>query len=361
MTARLNLRDVLKGLRRRSRSMFARALGHLTGAGHYASALQPEAVTSVLICRLNGRIGNTMFLTPLIRELHALLPHAAIDLALGYPQGEQLLGPMPGVRRVIVFPHRSPLRIGRYRAALRSLRAEHYDLAIDPIPESTSGHALLSLAHARYRLGFSGPNQWAPLTHAVAVPPQIAHRALQPAFLVRQIFGAPWPPPQPQLSLALSAEELAAGRHLIGQAVGPAHSPPERVFGFFAHATHRKALGRDWWLAFWVAFLGLEPQAVPVEFLPSPASTPIRADFISLHVPSTRALTGAIAATRLFICADAGPMHLASSTDVPTVALFKVTDPALFGPLKPRDRVIDVGHHSAAEVAQICQRIWQSA
>jgi heptosyltransferase I len=44
---------------------------------------------------------------------------------------------------------------------------------------------------------------------------------------------------------------------------------------------------------------------------------------------SVRALTATIAATRMFISADTGPMHLASSTAVPTVALFCASDPQL--------------------------------
>ncbi|HTY93078.1 MAG TPA: glycosyltransferase family 9 protein [Steroidobacteraceae bacterium] len=358
MMPRPSLRDALKGLRRRSRSLFSQALTTVAGTRRYATALAPESVSSVLICRLNGRIGNTMFLTPLIRELHELLPDAAIDLAIGYRAGSELLGALPGVRRVIVFPHRSPLRIGRYVAALREVRKERYALAIDPIPESTSGHALLSLARARYRLGFSGPGQWAPLTHAVPVPGEVAHRALQPLYLACRIFGAAWPPPRQELFLALSPEELAAGQALIAQAIGPGPQPGRDVVGFFAHATHRKALGREWWLAFWEAYLALEPRAIPVEFLPSPATAPIRADIIGIHVPSTRALAAAIASTRLFVSADAGPMHLASATPVATIGLFKVTDPALFGPLKPVDRVIDIVRHSPAEAAEICHRAW---
>lgn len=357
----VNLRDVLKTLRRRCRSVLSRALAQLVGTRNYATALQPGVVSSVLICRLNGRIGNTMFLTPLIRQLHESLPHAAIDLAVAYPRSAELLGTLPGVRRVITFPHRAPYRIWRYIAALRSLRAKSYSLAIDPIPESTSGHVLLSLSRAQYRLGFAGPNQWAPLTHAVPVPPQIVHRALQPVYLVCQILGSVYPPPGVRLWLPLPQDELAAGRLLIAQVIGPRSSATNQVFGFFAHATHLKAVGRDWWLAFWKAFLELEPLAVPLEFLPSPSSEPTSVQFASVHVPSTRALTAAIAATRVFISPDAGPMHLASSTDVPTVGLFHVTDPAFFGPLKAADQAIDIGRYSPLETAQRCQRIWQAA
>jgi heptosyltransferase-3 len=360
----MHVRDALKAVRHGGRWALSLVLARLFGTRRYATALQPQAVSSVLICRLNGRIGNTMFLTPLIRQLHALLPHAAIDLAVGYPRAAELLGSLPGVRRVITFPHRAPYKVWRYAAALRSMRAQRYSLAIDPIPESSSGHTLLSLARAQYRLGFASPNQWAPVTHAVPVPPQIVHRALQPVFLVSEIFGGAYPPADLRLWLPLPQQELAAGRRLIAQVVGEAIGPAgsaSTVFGFFAHATHLKVVGQDWWRAFWRAFLELEPQAVPVEFLPSPHSTPVNAQFASVHIPSTRALTAAIAATRMFISPDAGPMHLASSTDVPTIGLFHVTDPVYFGPLKTTDHAIDIRQYSPLQTAQLCQRLWREA
>jgi heptosyltransferase III len=362
ITPPMHLRDALKAVRHGGRWALSLVLARLIGTRRYATTLQPQAVSSVLICRLNGRIGNTMFLTPLIRQLHELLPHAAIDLAVGYPRAAELLGSLPGVRRVITFPHRAPHKIWRYVAALRSMRAERYSLAIDPIPESSSGHTLLSLARAQYRLGFASPNQWAPVTHAVPVPPQIVHRALQPVFLVSQIFGSVYPPSDLRLWLPLPQNELAAGRRLIAEAIGPAASTSANpVFGFFAHATHLKVVGEDWWRDFWAAFLELEPQAVPLEFLPSRDCAPINAHFASVHIPSTRALTAAIAATRMFISPDAGPMHLASSTDVPTIGLFHVTDPAYFGPLKAIDHAIDIRQYSALQTAQYCQRLWRAA
>jgi hypothetical protein len=43
--------------------------------------------------------------------------------------------------------------------ALRAMRATRYDLAIDPVPESTSGGIALTLARARNRLGFANQSR----------------------------------------------------------------------------------------------------------------------------------------------------------------------------------------------------------
>jgi heptosyltransferase-3 len=360
--ARVRIRFVFKNLRHRSREYLGWLLAQLLGKRRYATALRPEEVSSVLICRINGRIGNTLFVTPLIRYLHQLLPNAAIDLALAYPDAEELLRGIPGVRRIIVFPHRKPQRIGRYVAALRSLRACRYDLAIDPTEFSTSGRIMLALSRSRYRLGFASSAQWAPLTHAVPLPLQAMHQAVRPLYLPHRIFGTAFEPQSVRLWLPLPQNELDEGRRVIARALGVERLPtPSNAFGFFAHAANLKLIDRPWWFSFWEAFLALQPQALPVEFLPSAAHAPTDARFASLHVRSTRGLTAAIAATRMFISTDTGPMHLASTTAVPTVGLFLASDPGLYGPLKPDDLAIDISACSPREVAQRCQRIWAAA
>ena len=64
---------------------------------------------------------------------------------------------------------------------------------------------------------------------------------------------------------------------------------------------------------------------------------------------------------RMFISTDTGPMHLASSTAVPTVALFRASDPLQYGPLKPSDLSIDVGTVSPADAARLCQGVWRAS
>jgi hypothetical protein len=105
-----------------------------------SSRLPVDAISSVLICRINGRLGNTVLLTALVKRIHELFPHQVSGL------------------------------IQEYLGALRRLRAQRYDLALDPIPESTGGRVALTLCRTRYRVGFLSGSQWGPLTHAIAAP-----------------------------------------------------------------------------------------------------------------------------------------------------------------------------------------------
>ena len=357
----LRVRRALRDTRANLRFSLGRGLARLKGVQQYAGTPIPRNLSRVLVCRINARMGNALFLTPFLQHLHELLPSAAIDLATSYPLAADLLGTLPGMRRIIVFPHKGWQLLWRYLAALRRLRAAPYDLVIDPAPNSTSGRLILMLCRSRYRLGFASEAQWASLTHAVPAPEAITHQARQ-ALLLCQAFGAEAHLQRARLGLALRPEELAAGRNAIARALGRAEDSAclARVFGFFGHATALKSIQPRYWLEFWKAFLELVPEAIPVEFLPSPRALPIEVRFAALHIASTRELAAAIAATRLFISADTGPMHLASATDTPTIALFCASDPALYGPLKPSDVAIDVTRCSPREVAQRCELLWHS-
>jgi heptosyltransferase-3 len=359
--ARISFRLKVKHVRRRARSAIGSWVVRMTGPRRPSDYLPPQDISSVLICRINRRLGNTLFLTPAIRALHEMLPHASIDLLLGHPQAAELLRNLPGVRRTIVFPQKLNAASGFFKA-LRAMRATRYDLVIDPVPESTSGRIALTLARARNRLGFANQSQWAPLTHAVADAPEIgaAHEAERAVLLMSRIFGLPYDPQSLRLWLPVDPTETQRGHQIIADAVqGRRKSRQKYVFGFYSHAANFKAIDDAWWRRFWDAFLELEPDALPVEFLSLSRKQPADARFPALALPSLRDLAATVSATRMFISTDTGPMHLASSTSVPTVGLFHASNPDLYRPLKPTDLAIDLSNCCPATAAQRCHQIWR--
>jgi heptosyltransferase III len=357
----LYIRALIKGLRRNGRLLLGRSIARLRGPRDYATRLNPGFVASVLVCRINGRLGNAVFLTPLIDRIHATFPGAAIDLAMSYPQAEALLKKKPGVRRIIAFPHKGLGLLWRYVAAVSQMRATRYDIVIDPIPESTGGRIVLSLSRAKYRIGYANASQWAPLTHAIPEFPERMHQSAVPVYLFCNVLGVPFEPKSVRLSLSLQPSEVEAGRAAIAKALQRKNVQARHTFGFFAHGSGSKPLERAWWVAFWKAFLELEPEAAPVEFLPSPTTAPTDDRYTALHLKSVRDLTAAIAATRMFISADTGPMHLASATPTPTVGLFQTSDPTLYQPLKTNDLVLGARDCPPWLAAQKCHALWRLA
>src|SRR4029077_6929464 len=92
-------------------------LARLRGRRHYQANVQDAEISSVLVLRINGRLGNTLLLTPMLRRLHDMLRQATIDVAIAYADARELLEDMPGVRRIVLFPHRGPRLIRRYLRA----------------------------------------------------------------------------------------------------------------------------------------------------------------------------------------------------------------------------------------------------
>jgi heptosyltransferase-3 len=339
----IHARAIGRRARGRSRKLLGRSLAWLLRTPATAGRLEPGSIRRVLICRTNRRMGNTLFLTPLIDAIAEQFPGATVDLLVAYAPAPELLRGLPGVNRVFVMPDKGPSRLRRRIRMMRNLREQSYDLVIDPVLRSTSGRIVLSLAKAPLRLGFAGEDQWAPLTHAVPVEKGRLHDAESPVYLLMSALGRDFEPGTTKLRVALDDSELRAGEQAVRRCIGagPAVDVPQKVFGFFVDATGRKKLDRSWWKAFITELKKLNPAAAFVEILPSKDTAPLEADIPALHFSSLRDLAAAMSAMSCFISADAGPMHLASAV-VPTVALFNVTDPRQYRPLKPEDLVIDV-------------------
>jgi len=329
-----------------------------------AANLDPSAIRQILVVRMNGRMGNTLFLTPLLSALHEVMPDAAIDVFVTYPDAADLLRGMPGLRNVITLPHKGWWRLGASIATLRAYRANRYDLAVDPQANSSGGRMALLLARARWRLGFGGDQQWVRLDFAAEVPDTVRHEALRPLALLQQAFDYRVEQTHPHLCVANSTDELAAGaqrlrRSLQGGVRQPHGAAP--IVGFFAMARGKKDLGQDWWRQFWQAYLDIRPATVPVEVLPTATHPPVVADFATVHCPSPRGLAATIGHADWFFSADTGPMHLASASGVPTIAFFDRSDPAKYGPINRQDRALGIGGMTPRQVAEACATIVAAA
>ncbi len=79
------------------------------------------------------------------------------------------------------------------------------------------------------------------------------------------------------------------------------------------------------------------------------AALPEYPGYFSTHL---RRVAGVISAADCFVSADSGLMHLGSATDTTTVGLFKVTDPAVYGPYGGCNHALSVDTLAPAQVAE---------
>ena len=95
----------------------------------------------------------------------------------------------------------------------------------------------------------------------------------------------------------------------------------------------------------------LNPTAVFVDILSPDVPEKLSQELYFLSESNLRTLGAMLSQMNMFVCGDTGPMHLASASQVPTVALFKATAPELYGTLGKKDLSLSIGSHSPQEIA----------
>src|SRR6516164_7839613 len=87
-----------------------------------SAPLPTAGVFRILVCRATHSLGNTLLLTPLIKELQTVYPGAEIDIVTRTPVGADIFGRFQNVRRIFCLPSRPFLHPVRYLAVLSKLR-----------------------------------------------------------------------------------------------------------------------------------------------------------------------------------------------------------------------------------------------
>lgn len=318
--------------------------------GVFGSSRAPDAILprtgidQILICRFQHRLGDSIALTPLLEELATVFPGAKVDIITAYPAAQAVYGSFGNIRSTFLLPAHVPGHLLRTVHALHSMRRRHYDLAIDPDLRSQSSRLLALNAHADRRLGFVSPHKSGTLSHGVAAAGAPSHRATTACYLVRTALGEdPMRRAYPAPRLGLGEGERAQGRSTLAHILGIEGAPaPVRCIGLFANGTRGRSLGGDWWQRFLAAF---EPQTTAyrlIEILPAPRRSPLQGRYPGFHCADVRKLAAVIASLSLYISADCGLMHLAWAAGAPTVGLFNVTEPGVWGPWGEHNRALDV-------------------
>lgn len=338
------------------RRVTARMMRGVFRAGNVGGGQLPNCgIHRVLVCRSVHTLGDSLTLTPLLTELADVYPGAEVDIVSGCPVADALFDTFPNVHAV----HRMPRHIASHLLAtagtLRAMRRKHYDLVIDPDPQSQSGRLLALSARATFSLGYVGPKKSGALTHGVAIPAGLRHKAMMPVYLLRSATGRdPAARGYPQPCLMLSDAELDHSRRTLARLAAPESQPGVRgpCIGVFANATRDKLLAGDWWRAFIDALRADVPGCRIVEILPAFGRSMLADRFPCYYSSDVRRMAGVIAAMDAYVSADCGVMHLAWAVGAPTVGLFNVTDPAEWGPFGPCASALQLGNATPAEVAQ---------
>jgi ADP-heptose:LPS heptosyltransferase len=314
---------------------------------------QSHASATILICRPNTRLGNTLLMTPLLEEIEATLPAARVEVLTACPVAPEVFREFPSVVRVHQLPFRGVRHPLQHLLTLLRVRRQRYDVLIDPCPRSWTARFLTRHLPARLKLGFTSSHKDTGVDIGVPFEGAPVHMGDYPVYLLRRGFlgwdeGASRAE-MPKLAIRLTEAERLAGRAEIACVLGTVGSGP--VVAVATHATGAKRFALDWWSRMIASLRTRVPSAQIIEIRPpnGVASLPELPAYYSRHV---RQVAAVVEAANCFVCADSGLMHLSAATDATTVGLFKVTEPRLYMPRRGASCALTASDGAPERVAE---------
>lgn len=307
-----------------------------------SKSIDTSSINKILVVRINYRIGNILFTTPLLNALEKQFPNATIDMMVGAPFTSSIIEGMPQINKVYSFPRKllkQPLKVWSLK---KELKENNYDLLVTPNLNSTSDTLFTFLVSATYKVGFYAKDVFSPLTHPIESTPSVKHEALKPLVLMSAFSDTPEKYCVPYLDIRLSDKEKENAS--LGIDV--------KCIGIFRDARGEKKLDDDWWESLLDALHLLAPKLHFVDILDPNNTTPLREEIETISEKNLRHLAAKIANLDTFICGDTGPMHLASSAMTPTVAIFKTTSPEYYGTLGKNDLSIVIKDKEMQDIAK---------
>lgn len=331
--------------RRTTHWLVDRAVGASANEPLACAPLPRFGIHRILVCRVSHTLGNTLLITPLLRELTRVYPGAEIDILTRSPVAQEVFGAFDRVRTIFRLPRHGVSAPAQVASVFRQLRARHYDLAIDPGVLSRSDRVGVLAANATWKIGYATGKQGA-LSHRLAVPADVRHVAKLPVHLLRAALADRETRPHPTLDIVLGDDERAWGRSVLADLVGGG-AP---VLGIFTAATGTKQVGQAWWRVFATHHARLRPNVRIVEIIPLAGRSMLDDRFPTYFSTSIRRLASVLSALSLFVSGDCGVMHLGCAAGAPTIGLFQGTDIAEWGPYGPDDAAFDVTTAGPEEV-----------
>jgi predicted lipopolysaccharide heptosyltransferase III len=296
-------------------------------------------VNRILLVRLR-EIGDVVFTTPAIRAIRRRFPTARITYIVE-PHAAAIVEHNPHIDHLIVAPRvrgvagvLADVRLGR------TLRTQQFDLAID-FHGGPRASLLTWLSGARERVGYEIAGRGWMYTRRVARP-----RELRPRHSVENqwdlLLALGFEPPEREHDAVEMAVDPAAVDRVAARLAQPPAQPDDRLIVIHVSAGNPfRRWPLDHFVALTTALAGHPGIRIVLSSGPSeraaagevvsrtraslgPESGAAVLDCGEFSLAELRAL---IDRASLFIGGDSGPLHIASTTGVPVVALFGPTLP----------------------------------
>lgn len=312
-----------------------------------------EPLRRILLVRLSA-IGDCVHALPVIEALRRQLPGVEIGWAV-QRSGRAVVDSLDAADRYHLFPReaRGLQRASSLLRFSRELRAQRYQVAIDLQGNSKSG-LVAALSGARRRIGLARRERrelnrlFVPLPPETTIPGSTGTRDVQSASLLHVIernlmvlaqLGLRLELPAPALDLRPADSDVAQPREVV---LCPSTTWPTKIWPAtsFVELAARLARSGKRVEVFW----GTAAERAEAEQIVASARGVVDADAVDRLVLAPELaleeLAGYLAAARLVVGNDSGPVHLAAALGTPSVGVFGATDPHRNGLYWPHTRSI---------------------
>lgn len=307
-------------------------------------------VKTVLIVRPNHKLGNQLLMTPLITEVSEIFPNCKIDLFVKGNLAPILFKNYLNIDRIIQLPKKPFKNIRQYLKAWFETAERKYDVVINVDRGSCSGRIATKMATADYK--FYGEPDKIEYT-------ECPHFAKQPVYGLRNYLSQSEKlnlnKSMHDLDLKLHPTEIKEGKEILDKLV---KSKNTKTICLFTYATGDKCFPESWWMELYKRLKREFADMNIIEVLPIENISKISFNEPTFYSNNIREIGALIKNTSLFIGADSGIMHLASSVQVPTIGLFSVTDRYKCEPYNEGSLAVNTNYCSTNEIIKIItQRI----
>lgn len=309
-------------------------------------------IKRVLICRPNARLGNLLLVTPLVQEVSEMFPNCKIDLFVKGPLAPIIYENYDTVYKTIHLPKKPFKNLLEYIKVWISIRRQPYDMAINVDQNSSSGRLAIIFSRAKYKFygDLSDQHQQtkSDYDHIAKYPVYNFRNYLTKLGLAKSNkIIAP-------LDLKLSSSEFEEGKRILDKVTG---NSLRRTICLFTYATGTKCLAEVWWEDFYKALKKEYPDYNIIEVLPIENVSQIAFQAPTFYSKDIREIGSLIANTDVFIGADSGMMHLASSVQTPTVGLFSVSELKKYEPYDNCSIGVNVLKYSKKDYFKVLNKI----
>lgn len=283
-------------------------------------------IKTVLICRPNHRLGNLLLMTPLVQEIKSTFPNCKIDLFVQGNLASIIYQNYEYVDTIIKTPRKPFDQLRQYLRGWIKLKEKKYDLAINLEKGSSSGRLSTQFANSEFKF-FGNPEGDSAQQYS-----DHENNGKAPVYNFRSYLSksgvAHDTGPVPLLDLKLDAEEIANGKNILDALT----NNDKPTICIFTYATGSKCYPESWWMPLYKR-LTSEFQAFNIiEVLPVENVSQINFTALTFYSRDIREIGAVIANAVVFVGADSGIMHLASSAQTPTIGLFGITMPEKYAP-----------------------------